>query len=268
MCQIIVNVPKYIFTEDELRNSGRNNPDGYGLAYTDGKKLKVYKTMKLNTFANKYREIRKEFPKSHILIHTRLATHGKKCVDNSHPFKVTKDICMAHNGIFSGFGSDNLSDTLDFINTILKPIDKANPDELNTLLFHPSRNWFHTILSKAIGRNNKIAFLNSLNQIAIINADEGHFDKNGNWFSNYSHTYCTHSYYKYNYYNDEVVRPYERQFTHCKCGSKLYGYEKYLGECDECFQKHSKQEKKLLLDNTDFHGIESVNEINPELFTD
>lgn len=268
MCQIIVNTPKYIFEETELKNSGKNNPDGFGIAYTDGKKLKVYKTMKLNTFINKYKEVRTQFPKSYILLHTRLATHGKKCVDNSHPFKVTKDICMAHNGVFSGFGSTDLSDTLDFINTILKPIDRANPNELNELLFNPSKNWFHTILSKAIGRSNKIAFLNSKNQIAIINATEGHFDKIGNWFSNYSHTYCASSH--YNYYREDDDRffdydTYNRTFSRCKCGNKLVGYEKYLGECDNCFQSHSKQEKKLLLENTEFP---KGNEVNPELFMD
>jgi hypothetical protein len=44
----------------------------------------------------------------------------------------------------------------------------------------------------------------------------------------------------------------------------LVGYERYLGECDECFQKHSKREQKLLVDNTEFPGIESVNVIDPE----
>lgn len=255
-----MNTPKYIFTESELKNSGKNNPDGFGLAYTDGKKLRIYKTMKLNTFVNKYKEIRAKYPKSYILLHTRFATHGKTNIDNTHPFKVNKDICMAHNGVFSGFGSSDNSDTLDFIKTILKPIDKANPNELNELLFHPSKNWFHTILSKAIGTSNKIAFLNSSNQIAIINATEGHFDKFGNWFSNYSHTYCNVSHYsRYNDYYDDWYGYNDsgKVMTYCKCGQKLYGYEKYLGECDECFQKHSKTEQKLLINNT---------ELPPQLF--
>lgn len=76
---------------------GNSNPHGFGFAYVKDKKIKIYKTMSLKDFKEKFSEINGVYPN---IAHYRYATHGTKNTNNCHPF-LSKDkrFAFMHNGI-------------------------------------------------------------------------------------------------------------------------------------------------------------------------
>lgn len=61
--------------------------------------------------------------KREIVAHFRFATHGAKSIANCHPWPVDKGSMLYHNGVISGFGSEELSDSGEFASVLgtLKP---------------------------------------------------------------------------------------------------------------------------------------------------
>jgi predicted glutamine amidotransferase len=100
MCILIVkaqNVRK--MTEQEIRNSASNNPDGFGMAYVVGGHLFVHKTFELNEIIDMNNRLPNDTP---IIYHFRIATHGTVNVNNCHPFMgEDADVAFAHNGVLS-----------------------------------------------------------------------------------------------------------------------------------------------------------------------
>ena len=81
------------------------NTDGFGFAYTENKKLIVYKTK--NSLSDSLKKKGKNnifdfFPekrKGWAIFHLRAATHGNISVRNAHPF-VSTNYAWVHNGVF------------------------------------------------------------------------------------------------------------------------------------------------------------------------
>lgn len=177
MCLLVVNVQGSL-TQEQFKNAWANNPHGGGFVYVkpDGK-MKVRKTQKgPEQFFAMYEEAKAESPESVFIVHFRWATHGKKCTENTHPFKLNSGLYFAHNGIISGYGSSHTSDTRDFGERILKHL----PDE-----FYLNAD-FVEMIKDHIGAGNKLAFLDKNNQYGIINEKAGDWEE-GNWYSNTGH---------------------------------------------------------------------------------
>lgn len=98
MCLIIHKEAKQELSNEFIRDVFSFNGDGWGVFYYAGGLLQVEKGLTLESF---FKELPK-FAKKEAMIHFRFATHGEKTLEMAHPFPITNDIWMMHNGILSG----------------------------------------------------------------------------------------------------------------------------------------------------------------------
>jgi predicted glutamine amidotransferase len=183
MCIIILNTKEHL-SKELIEECWQANNDGAGLMYGLNGKLTIFKELKnFNTYYEYYSTLRKEFKKIKIGLHFRLITSGKIDTYNIHPFKINDKLAFMHNGIIDiPLQKDSrISDTIAFNQKILKqlPSNFLNNRAITNLI------------SRYIGRS-KLLFMNNCGRHWIINEDLGHWDKNGNWFSNFS--YCESSF--------------------------------------------------------------------------
>lgn len=176
MCIIIVNKSGTL-KRDILTESALNNPDGSGLMYSDGMKLHIFKSMQPEETINKYYELRGRGNTLPIVLHFRITTDGLSNIDNCHPYTISTNVGLAHNGIITEYSGwmGAKSDTALFIEHILRAFsDKVLiSEEMNNLLSMAVRKW------------NKFAIMNNHGVISIVNSEFGIWDKQRlNWFSN------------------------------------------------------------------------------------
>lgn len=176
MCILIHHPANVSFSDELLNDFYAHNSDGFGAMYSEGGKLVVVKTLgKPQEINALYKDALKG---RECIIHYRMKTHGDIDLENCHPYKVTDEIWMAHNGILSmGNPVDKTkSDTWHFIKYILRPALEANP----MLIFDPD---YQTYLEDMIGASNKFAFMHSSGESVVINYDAG-VEHEGAWLSN------------------------------------------------------------------------------------
>jgi len=141
MC-IIVAVPENAAmpTVETLRECFMSNPDGAGFMYADGKRVNIRKGFM--TFDEFMEALDEEcIPDgSALVMHFRIATHGKVSAACCHPFPLTDDANamrspraearwgVAHNGIIQGRSTnDTWSDSMDFIAGVMAPLAHLHP---------------------------------------------------------------------------------------------------------------------------------------------
>jgi hypothetical protein len=176
MCILIHHPANVAFDDNLLNDFYAHNSDGFGAMYVENGSIVVVKTLgkpaEINTL---YRDTLKG---RECVIHYRMKTHGDIDLDNCHPYKVTDDLWMAHNGILSmGNPIDpRKSDTWHFIEYIIKPAMLANPN----IILDPD---YQAYIEKMIGAANKFAFLHSSGEIVVLNYAAG-VEHQGAWLSN------------------------------------------------------------------------------------
>jgi hypothetical protein len=171
MCIAILNL-KSTLPQNYLENSFENNNQGAGLLYVLNGKLTTFKTYEKQKLIDQYYKIRKAI-NTPIVLHFRIATSGFSSV-NLHPFLVSKNLGFVHNGVISGLGTKDFSDTYEF-NEILKKLPQ------NFL----KNSGIIELIETAIG-SDKLIFLDSSNNWTLINEQNGHWFEN-NWYSNNSY---------------------------------------------------------------------------------
>ena len=178
MCVAIVQPIGKRVSDDILAACFKSNNNGAGMAFVRKGKIVIDKGyMMLDGFLKGYDRHWRENPDTPFLLHCRIATKGKVCPDNTHPFKI-RGGAMIHNGTLwhSGHIYDELSDTREFAETLHNELSKQkvteNRDEIE----------------KAVGYN-RLAFLFEDKSYVIIN--EGGPGKSGPgmwldgvWYSN------------------------------------------------------------------------------------
>ena len=175
MCIAIVKPQGTEISDEYLKNCFENNNDGAGIAYAKNGKLYIIKGIfDLKEFIQSVREVEK-IAQGNILIHCRIGTSGLKDKNNCHPHIVNENLVMIHNGILDIDvpKKSKVSDTVIFIEQYLKKLSKD---------FVKSEPIMH-LIEKAIGKNNKFAFLNNKGEAFICNQKAG-IVENGIWFSN------------------------------------------------------------------------------------
>lgn len=191
MCIILYAESGKTIKDEWLDNSAKSNPDGFGLSYSSGDKVEIYKTMKYNKFKKKYRELESNFPHADFVLHFRKSTAGKTNVDNCHPFKVG-DKAVFHNGVITKCDppkDDKIrSDTRIFCDDILADLP-PNWIEYESLL---------ELIEGFIG-GSKMVFMEPDGVVTILNEEAGHW-VDGIWASNYSYYPNTKSIQKYKPY--------------------------------------------------------------------
>jgi predicted glutamine amidotransferase len=188
MCIAILNNGKKL-SRQELSNCWVSNDDGAGLLYVDNGVLKAFKQPNhdgfnvagadFNKFVKEYDRVyaMSQHSKMPVLLHFRIATHG---LDPAylHPFFVSDNVGLIHNGIIYGYGTRDVSDTAEFANELATLPDTMthNVDFLDNPFISNS------ILDK-LESSNKVVFMDNTGEYRIFNAQLGHWSK-GNWFSN------------------------------------------------------------------------------------
>jgi hypothetical protein len=84
-----------------LLNGATFNDDGHGFAIVTDDHLIVRRGMHAEPMIEAFDAARRTHPHGPALFHSRLGTHGKRTIDNCHPFPIGGDdrTVIAHNGI-------------------------------------------------------------------------------------------------------------------------------------------------------------------------
>lgn len=149
MC-ILIAKPKNVQmpSEETMKNCWESNPDGAGIAWSDGRKLFLRKGfMKWDDFIKEYRTLNlNDFD---AIIHFRIATHGTVKPSNTHPFNVSDRIVAGHNGILPITPEGDWTDSETFFKRVASPILETY--SLDSLVFEQAVN--------AVIGTSKLAFL-------------------------------------------------------------------------------------------------------------
>ena len=181
MCIAILTPKNKVLSRETLNICWLNNFNGAGFTWNDDdNKMQVFKEMEdFDKFYNKYKKVRTKFPKTTMMVHFRISTHGIINKANCHPFKVNSELGFIHNGVINGVGEDDrYSDTNMFNRNVLKHIPNLNISMLR-------KKGLQTLLGDFIGYS-KLVFMDSNGKYAIINEQKGHWAK-GIWYSNDSY---------------------------------------------------------------------------------
>lgn len=173
MCLIIASPNGSVPKQEILDRSFQQNPDGFGLVYAVAGRLRISKGLD----AEHYRATCDWLRTAHVpyILHTRWSTHGKVSLENCHPFRVSRGLAMAHNGVLTKEPIKNprLSDTWHFVQR-LKSVG------INCQSVTPE---FMKVLGSDIGKSNKLAFLTKDGNIFLCNEEQGTWDDDL-WYSN------------------------------------------------------------------------------------
>ena len=178
MCLIIYKpaTTNAMIPSSYIRNAAEGNDDGFGLMWSDGFNLHIERTM--DPDSRRHVEMIDTVPEGvPLIMHWRFGTHGTKSLNTCHPFPVTPDIYLAHNGVLSiDTSSDRgLTDTQHFINAILRPELISDPDQYGTPEFAET-------IGHLIG-GSKFAMLRSDGKVMLVNEQEGTW-RDDLWYSN------------------------------------------------------------------------------------
>lgn len=176
MCIAIYKPKDMIIAKANLAQCFKSNPDGAGFLVSKNKRL----IMKKGFFTfDEFYEAYEKYADEQALIHFRIRTHGNLSKDNCHPFMINSGLGFIHNGVISGFGVGDVSDTSHFNNSIFKPlVDKYG----NQVIFEPA---IQNLVEDRIGYS-KLAFLDRHGNHKIFNEIKGVWD-DGIWYSNSSY---------------------------------------------------------------------------------
>lgn len=212
MC-IIVAVPRDVEmpSTETLRECFKRNPDGAGFMWADGKTVRIRKGfMTFNEFVDALNA--EEIPDgSAIVMHFRIATHGKVQPSCCHPFPVSSNrdaikatriesrIGVAHNGVIHGTKTDDSwSDSMDFVANVIAPLSRICPGFVNNSNAEQLLEW---------ACKSKLAIMDNSGDMMLV----GDFhESNGVFYSNTSYIPVVHNWSNYgNLWNSWVDTYYE-----------------------------------------------------------
>ncbi|MWV62337.1 hypothetical protein DCO58_04770 [Helicobacter saguini] len=186
MCVAILKPKGKDISDKQLELGYEANSHGAGFAYSFENRLVVKKGyFDIDEFIKEIRAVQESCDNPTMIIHFRLASHGVINVQNCHPFNVSENLAVIHNGImpqpFSTMASRNSthSDTYYFVEKYLKALYAKDSK------FFLDSNVMVDIAKQIErkGRGNKLCFLDNAGEYSIINENLGFFE-NGVWFSN------------------------------------------------------------------------------------
>lgn len=181
MCILIHQKEGVTLDADMIADFYQKNSDGFGallmLPDASGKEhlTMIKKIGGVKSIAETYYE---HIAGRNALMHFRWRTHGEVDLENCHPYKVTDDLWMMHNGVLHTGNEDDKSksDTWHYIRKFLLPIIRQDP----SLIFDAA---FRALVESHIGASNKFAFMDTKGRIALYNQKHGVEHMNC-WFSN------------------------------------------------------------------------------------
>lgn len=162
---------------DAYSNGFQRNSDGAGFAVVDAGKVRIHKGF--FTF-DEFKEAFSNFADKQCAVHFRLTSHGKTNADNCHPFKVSDELALIHNGVLNIACDVNasMSDTWHYNRLILRPLAARDRG------FY-SRPDISFMGEQAIA-GSKFVFLRADGDFGIWNESDGHWHGDA-WWSNHSY---------------------------------------------------------------------------------
>jgi predicted glutamine amidotransferase len=132
-----------------MKNCWDGNSNGAGIMWSNGESVTINKGfLQWKVFEAFYREKlldNAEVKNYSFVFHFRLATHGSVCAENTHPFPVlddkpqdlvvTTDLAVAHNGIIPGCHDTAKVDTVQLIDSTLRPVLSKHRELLDNTAF-------------------------------------------------------------------------------------------------------------------------------------
>lgn len=178
MCVAIYLPKETALAESILKDCHTANPHSIGYMFVQKSKIVIRKFLKWEDFLPVYHvDHAAHGATKDFVIHFRIATSGKIDLDNCHPFEVTSNTAMVHNGIISCTPGDaELNDTRKFCEAIAPLLSKEGVWE---------HKFFWTMILETIGTYNKLVFMRADGSIKIVGESKGTW-KEGVWFSNMS----------------------------------------------------------------------------------
>lgn len=175
MCLIITQPAGLTLSRSDLLDIFARNGDGFGIMRAHRGTLHTWRMV--GDAADMLDLYHAHAAGRACVLHWRMATHGEINVDNAHPFTLTRDVAVVHNGMLDiGTPTQGKSDTWHMAQHVLAPIARDNPNALfNADMVHA--------LGGMIGRNNKLVFQHADGRVAIVNRSAG-VDYRGCWYSN------------------------------------------------------------------------------------
>lgn len=172
MCIIIVqpsntNLP---ITKEEFDAHAYKNPDGFGIMYAQNGQLHIFKSLKNKPVWKKYKwATNRKLP---LCLHFRIGTSGQKDIVNCHPFLVSDNVGLMHNGVLSCVhGNKTECDSLLLTKLLHEmPVEYFNNKTVIELL------------RMAIGTTNKLVLMDNNGQCIIVNESKGKWE-DGRWYS-------------------------------------------------------------------------------------
>lgn len=188
MCIAILN-KSTVLNKDVFINSFQNNPDGIGMAFSDGTKVQTVKRMTdPSSLYDVYLKIRYQTDLP-IMIHSRIGTSGKKDLSNVHPFKINENLAFMHNGVISYTEIYNNESDTRHIARFMQAL--SDPD---TLLDELSIEY--SFILELAGYGSKFIFMHSDGRYSIMNEQKGHWDDDADtWYSNDGYKKIDYSWY-------------------------------------------------------------------------
>lgn len=175
MCLAIYKPRGVRIPENALEEGFRANPHGAGFAYVTSGRIEVVKgLMTFNDFLSAWQLAEGR----QAIVHFRWATHGSRGEDMTHPFWVSRETAMIHNGMLEIPCSGDNSDTAQYVHDVLSPMARRDQRFF-------ARPWVKKMAEDAI-RGSKMVFLRRTGEWCIWNEGAGHW-KDGAWFSNHGY---------------------------------------------------------------------------------
>lgn len=247
MCLIIVKPENCKFNQDILKIAWDMNAHGGGfMAHNPENNTLIVK----KGFFDKHDFIDEilKYENQRIVVHFRYATHGNKDISNCHPFRISSDLAVVHNGQLFDIKIINkkFSDTWHFAQ-ICKGFYKHN----STFWKNPR---FKKQTEHKIGKNNKLVWMDNTGQIEIYNENEGQY-LDGIWYSNCRFLFGTwkgmNEYYEREYVRKmgKLVKPYKLSFWCINEGENWY----FCDSCCHIFNKESHGEPNIVKEEYYFY---------------
>lgn len=247
MCVIVIKPRGKSFPVSIMSECWAANPNGAGLMYASGGNLVIKKGfMKLKQLKTAWRDLADSLMDTDVIFHFRIATSGNVNAEMCHPFRVSDELALAHNGILPitvPIGSEE-SDTAIFAKWLAE-----HPLGIDTD-FETIEEW--------MGVGNKMAFLTPTGKVRLLNPAAWK-DHKGLVFSNLNWNWTPPKWYSKGwFYRDEELPddlPVE-SFHHpldiesslgqtcCVCSSHIEGEDVFMFDdfsplCPTCFQLQS-----------------------------
>lgn len=186
MCVLTFMPDTVTASYEDLWTGAQNNPDGFGFAIHDSTRIITGHGMDFHKVVDEFMRLRKVY-NGPALFHSRITTHGTTNKANCHPFQIGNDklSVIAHNGMLPIPSDGKRSDTRIFAEDILP--ENGGVSILDSKRMRKKLSKFASGSKLVILTANKAASKDSY----IINEKDGHWAKDGVWWSNKSYCYTT-----------------------------------------------------------------------------